>query len=60
MGFARPEVEEVVYIATTNELKVEPYVDTLPRNWIPPPKECHWSQRRTQRKYHVFRQKEIN
>ena len=34
--FARPEVEEVVYIATTNELNVEPYVDTLPRNWIPP------------------------
>ena len=38
MGFARPEVEEVVYIATTNELNVEPYVDTSPRNWIPPRK----------------------
>ena len=38
VGFARPEVEEVVYIATTNELNVEPYVDTSPRNWIPPRK----------------------
>ena len=28
VGFARPEVEEVVYIATTNELNVEPYMDT--------------------------------
>ena len=36
VGFARPEVEEVVYIATTNELNVEPYMDTSPRNWIPP------------------------
>ena len=36
VGFARPEVEEVVYIATTNELNVEPYVDMSPRNWIPP------------------------
>ena len=35
VGFARPEAEEVVYIATTNELNVEPYVDTSPRNWIP-------------------------
>ena len=38
MGFARPEVEEVVYIATANELNVELYVDTSPRNWIPPRK----------------------
>ena len=38
MGFARPEVEKVVYIATTNELNVEPYMDTSPRNWIPPRK----------------------
>ena len=38
VGFARPEVEEVVYIATTNELNIEPYVDTSPRNWIPPRK----------------------
>ena len=38
VGFARPEVEEVVYIATTNELNVEPYVDTSPRNWVPPQK----------------------
>ena len=38
VGFARPEVEEVVYIATTNELNVEPYVDTSPKNWIPPRK----------------------
>ena len=36
IGFARPEAEEVVYIATTNELNVEPYMDTSPRNWIPP------------------------
>ena len=38
VGFARPEVEEVVYIATTNELNVEQYMDTSPRNWIPPRK----------------------
>ena len=38
VGFARPEVEEVVYIDTTNELNVEPYMDTSPRNWIPPRK----------------------
>ena len=38
VGFARPEVEEVVYIATTNELNVEPYMDTSTRNWIPPQK----------------------
>ena len=36
--FARPEAEEVVYIVTTNELNVEPYMDTSPRNWIPPRK----------------------
>ena len=38
VGFARPEAEEVVYIATTNELNVELYVDMSPRNWIPPRK----------------------
>ena len=38
VGFARPKAEEVVYIATTNELNVEPYMDTSPRNWIPPRK----------------------
>ena len=32
------KVEEVVYIDTTNELNVEPYMDTSPRNWIPPRK----------------------
>ena len=38
VGFARPEVDEVVYIATTNELNVDPYMDTSPRNWITPRK----------------------
>ena len=38
VGLARPEAEEVVYIATRNELNVEPYMDTSPRNWIPPQK----------------------
>ena len=36
IGFARPESEEVVYIATSNELGMEPYWDSSPRNWIPP------------------------
>ena len=36
MGFARPEADEVIYIATMNELNVDPYVDSSPRNWIQP------------------------
>ena len=36
IGFARPESEEVVYLATSNELDMEPYWDPSPRNWIPP------------------------
>ena len=38
VGFARPEAEEVIYIATMKELNVDPYVDSSPRNWIPPQK----------------------
>ena len=38
MGFTRPEADEVIYIATTKELNVDPYVDSSPRNWIPPRK----------------------
>ena len=36
IGFARPESEEVVYIATANELDMEPYRDSSPCDWIPP------------------------
>ena len=36
IGFARPEAEEVVYIATSNELNMEPYQDSSPCNWVPP------------------------
>ena len=38
IGFARPESEEVLYIATTEEVRMDPYVDNAPRNWIPPRK----------------------
>ena len=38
IGFARPEADEVVYIATTNKIGMDPYVDNAPRNWIPPRK----------------------
>ena len=38
IGFARPESEEVLYIATTDEVSMDPYVDNAPRNWIPPRK----------------------
>ena len=38
VGFARPEADEVIYIATTKELNVDPYEDSSPRNWIPPRK----------------------
>ena len=35
VGFARPETKSVTYVATTNEINIEEYVDTSPRNWIP-------------------------
>ena len=38
IGFARPESEEVLYIAMTEEVGMDPYVDNAPRNWIPPRK----------------------
>ena len=38
IGFARPESDEVLYIATTEEVGMDPYVDSAPRNWIPPRK----------------------
>ena len=31
IGFARPEADEVMYIATTNEIGMDPYVDNAPR-----------------------------
>ena len=38
IGFARPESEEVLYIATTEEVGMDPYVDNAPCNWVPPRK----------------------
>ena len=38
IGFARLESEEVLYIATTEEVGMDPYVDNAQRNWIPPRK----------------------
>ena len=38
IGFSRPESEEVMYIATTDEISMDPYVDNAPQNWIPPRK----------------------
>ena len=35
VGFAKPETKSVTYVATTNEINIEEYVDTSPRNWIP-------------------------
>ena len=35
VGFARPETKSVTYVAMTNEINIEEYVDTSPRNWIP-------------------------
>ena len=57
VGFARPEVEEVVYIATTNELNVEPYVDTSPRNWIPPRKRVPLEPKEDSKKVSHFSDK---
>ena len=36
IGFARPESEEVMYIATSDEINMDPYIDNAPHNWIPP------------------------
>ena len=36
IGFARPESEDVTYIATSDKINMDPYVDNAPRNWIPP------------------------
>ena len=58
IGFARPEVEEVVYIATTNELNVEPYMDTSPRNWIPPVKRVPLEPKDDSKKVSCFLTKE--
>ena len=35
VGFARPETKSVTYVAMTNEINIEEYVDTSPRNWVP-------------------------
>ena len=58
VGFVRPEAEEVVYIATTNELNVEPYVDTSPRNWIPPRKRVPLEPKDDSKKVSHFLTKE--
>ena len=34
VGFARPEMKSVTYLATTNEINIEEYMDMSPRNWI--------------------------
>ena len=48
IGFARPEADEVMYIATTGEIGMDPYVDNAPRNWIPPRKRKTLQQREKQ------------
>ena len=48
VGFAKPELPNVTYIATTNELNIEEKVDVIPRNWIPKQK---WNDHR-----HALRQ----
>ena len=35
VGFAKPEIKLVTYVATTNEINIEEYMDMSPRNWIP-------------------------
>ena len=35
VGFTRPETKSVTYVVTTNEINIEEYVDTSPRNWVP-------------------------
>ena len=48
IGFARPESEEVLYIATTDEVSMDLYVDSVPRNWIPPRKRKTLNQNENQ------------
>ena len=48
IGFARPESEEVLYIATTDEVSMDPYVDNAPCNWIPPRKRKTLNQNENQ------------
>ena len=48
IGFARPESEEVLYIATTDKVSMDPYVDNAPRNWIPPRKRKTLNQNENQ------------
>ena len=35
VGFARLEMKSVTYVATTNEINIEEYMDMSPRNSIP-------------------------
>ena len=58
IGFARPESDEVMYIATTNEISMDPYVDNVPRNWIPPRKRKTLNQGEGQHK--TFKMRESN
>ena len=39
IGFAKTESRSVTYIATTNEINIEEYVDVSPKNWIPKRKQ---------------------
>ena len=48
IGFARPESEEVMYIATSDKINMDPYIDNAPRNWIPPRKRKTLQQREKQ------------
>ena len=34
VGFARPQMKSVTYVATTNEINIEEYMNISPRNWI--------------------------
>ena len=52
IGFARPESEEVMYIATTDEIGMDPYVDNVPRNWILPRKRKTLQQ--NEKQYDTF------
>ena len=44
VGFSKPELSEVTYIATSNELNIEEIIDMKPRNWIPQRKWSSHSQ----------------
>ena len=44
VGFARPKLSEVTYIATSNELNIKEIIDMKPRNWIPQRKWSSHSQ----------------